>query len=108
MGLEMLPEELLQLTQQWPCREPQLKQLSAVLSVRDPDRDRTNTANSPISLVYPVPPPLSYMVLKLPARAVLWPHVWLLAIYRMLPYVAKSASQGDICWSVQWLLYTTA
>jgi len=33
MGLEMLPEQLLALIQQWPCREGQLKQLTAVLSV---------------------------------------------------------------------------
>ena len=37
MGLEMLPDESLlmleQLKEQWPCREPQLRQLDAVLSV---------------------------------------------------------------------------
>jgi len=34
MGLEMLPDELLLvLKEQWPCREPQLRQLDAVLSV---------------------------------------------------------------------------
>ena len=33
----MLPDELLlTLTEQWPCRETQLKQLSALLSVSNP------------------------------------------------------------------------
>ena len=41
MGLEMLPDDsLLVLKEQWPCREPQLRQLDAVLSVSLPARDR--------------------------------------------------------------------
>lgn len=41
MGLHMLPDELLLvLKEQWPCREPQLRQLDAVLSVSPPARDR--------------------------------------------------------------------
>ena len=41
MGLEMLPDDLLLvLKEQWPCREPQLRQLDAVLSVSMPARDR--------------------------------------------------------------------
>jgi hypothetical protein len=34
MGLEMLPDEIiLSLTNQWPCRDLQIKTLSALLSV---------------------------------------------------------------------------
>jgi hypothetical protein len=34
MGLEMLPDELLLvLKEQWPCKEPQIRQLDALLSV---------------------------------------------------------------------------
>ena len=41
MGLDMLPDELLLvLKEQWPCREPQLRQLDAVLSVSLPASDR--------------------------------------------------------------------
>jgi len=56
MGLEMLPDELLLvLKEQWPCREVQLRQLDAVLSVSLDTRDRkslqeltsTATASSP-------------------------------------------------------------
>ncbi|EMC96279.1 hypothetical protein BAUCODRAFT_69523 [Baudoinia panamericana UAMH 10762] len=36
MGLQHLPEELLTLLEQWPCREQQLRQLSAVLSPKLP------------------------------------------------------------------------
>lgn len=40
MGLEMLPDEsqytVDALKEQWPCREPQLRQLNAVLSVSFP------------------------------------------------------------------------
>lgn len=40
MGLDMLPDELLLvLKEQWPCREPQLRQLDAVLSVSLSARD---------------------------------------------------------------------
>ena len=40
MGLEMLPNELLLvLKEQWPCREAQLRQLDAVLSVSMPTGD---------------------------------------------------------------------
>jgi hypothetical protein len=43
MGLEMLPDELLLvLKEQWPCRESQLRQLDAVLSVSLPARDSKN------------------------------------------------------------------
>lgn len=41
MGLHTLPDELLLvLKEQWPCREPQLRQLDAVLSVSLHARDR--------------------------------------------------------------------
>jgi hypothetical protein len=41
MGLEMLPDELLLvLKAQWPCRESQLRQLDAVLSVGWYARDK--------------------------------------------------------------------
>ena len=41
MGLDMLPDELLLvLKEQWPCRETQLRQLDAVLSVSLLARDR--------------------------------------------------------------------
>jgi hypothetical protein len=37
MGLEMLPDEVnLSLTNQWPCRDLQIKTLSALLSVCRP------------------------------------------------------------------------
>lgn len=36
MGLSMLPDELLlSLSEQWPCRDGQLKQLAALLSVSE-------------------------------------------------------------------------
>lgn len=37
MGLAMLPDELLlSLSEQWPCRDAQLRTLDALLSVRPP------------------------------------------------------------------------
>ena len=41
MGLHMVSDELLLvLKEQWPCREPQLRQLDAVISVSLLARDR--------------------------------------------------------------------
>lgn len=54
MGLEMLPDEsrytVDALKEQWPCREPQLRQLNAVLSVSFPlNKHLRHTMLTPIA-----------------------------------------------------------
>ena len=47
MGLAMLPEELLLLTQQWPCRDSQLKQLTSLLPNNTLPRPSTLVIHGP-------------------------------------------------------------
>jgi len=80
MGLEMLPDELLLvLKEQWPCRESQLRQLDAVLSVSLPVRDRKSLrglTNNRNSLVYQARLPWSHTAHKPRERATSLDHTW--------------------------------
>jgi hypothetical protein len=80
MGLEMLPDELLLvLKEQWPCRESQLRQLDAVLSVSLFARDRKSLrglTNNRNSLVYQARLPWSHTAPKPRERATSSDHTW--------------------------------
>jgi hypothetical protein len=80
MGLEMLPDELLLvLKEQWPCREPQLRQLDAVLSVSVASHNRKSLPVLTMcnnSLVYQARLPWSHTAPKPRERATSSDHTW--------------------------------
>lgn len=78
MGLEILPDELLlTLKEQWPCRESQLRQLTAVLSVSSLLKDRNDfLPTDRDSLVFPALLPLSHTAPTRQERAASFDHTW--------------------------------
>jgi hypothetical protein len=84
MGLEMLPDELLLLLkEQWLCREPQLRQLDAVLSVRllaSHEKSLPTLTDNCNSLVSPARLPWSHTAPKPRERATSSDHTWKRAV----------------------------
>lgn len=83
MGLDMLPDEsLLVLKEQWPCREPQLRQLDALLSVSlfAMDQKTCDLRTDRNSLVSPVRLPWSHTARRPQERAASSHHIWKRAV----------------------------